>query len=138
MVAPNTSLGVAVLCHLVAEAARLLPARFDVDLVDRHHARKKDAPSGTALRIAAAMRDRGGRELPLDRCHALRGGDVVGEHEIQFAGDDQVVRISHAAGSRDVFARGALDAAAWLAGRRPGRYGIEDALGLRDPAPRRE
>ena len=130
MIAPNTSLGIAVLCHLVAEAARLLPDRFDIDVVDRHHARKRDAPSGTALRLAAVMGARGGREVDPARVHAIRAGDTPGDHEISFAGDDQLIRIAHSAGSRDVFARGAIDAAAWLSHQPPGSWTIEDCLGL--------
>ncbi|MHC5114333.1 MAG: 4-hydroxy-tetrahydrodipicolinate reductase [Planctomycetota bacterium] len=130
MVAPNTSLGVAVVSHLVAEAARLLGAEFDIDLVESHHAGKRDAPSGTALRLADAIRQRTGTVVPADRIHAIRAGDIVGEHTTRFAGPGERIEIMHSATSRDVFVRGALGAAAWLVGRPAGRYAIEHALGL--------
>jgi 4-hydroxy-tetrahydrodipicolinate reductase len=129
MVAPNTSMGVAVMNHLAAVAAGLLGDRYTVNLVETHHTRKLDAPSGTALRIAETLR-RAGARLPDDQIHAIRSGDVVGEHTVEFAGGDERVRITHMAGSRDLFVRGALEAAAWLHGRSPGRYDIEQALGL--------
>jgi len=132
LVAPNTSLGVAVLRHLVREAARLL-AGFDIDIVESHHNRKKDAPSGTALALAAAAAE-GGAPVPPERVHALRGGDTIGEHAVHFAGPGETIRLEHSAVSRDLFALGALRAAAWLAGRPPGWYTMEDAIGL---APRR-
>lgn len=130
LVAPNTSLGIAVLRYVAAEAARLLPPSFDIEIVDAHHARKVDAPSGTALAIAASIKERGGRDVAADAMHSIRAGDIVGEHEIFFAGDHQILRLGHSAGTRDVFASGALHAAKWLIGRDPGRYSIEDALGL--------
>ena len=130
MIAPNTSLGVAVMSHLVSEAARLLGDDFDVDLVESHHSGKRDAPSGTALRLVDAIRRRTGVELPADRVHAIRAGDIVGEHTLRFAGPGERLEIMHSATSRDVFARGALRAARWLCDRAPGRYTIEHALGL--------
>ncbi len=130
MVAPNTSLGVAVINHLVADAARLLGSRFTIEMTEVHHAAKRDAPSGTALRIAETLRRRAGVELPAERIHAVRAGDVVGEHSVEFFSPGERIRISHAATSRDLFAHGALDAIAWLQGQKPGRYSIEDALGL--------
>ncbi len=130
MVAPNTSAGVAVLNHLAAEAARLLGPGYTIDIVEVHHAMKRDAPSGTALRVAETLRRRTGIELPADRIHAIRTGDVVGEHTVELAGAGERLKIFHMATSRDLFARGALDAAAWLHGRPPGRYTIEQALGL--------
>ena len=130
MIAPNTSLGVAVLRHVVCEAARLLGPRFDLDLIETHHVGKRDAPSGTALRIADDLRDRAARAVTPDRIHAVRAGDVIGEHEIVFSGPGERLRLTHAATTRDLFARGALEAAAWLSGRAPGSYTIESALGL--------
>jgi 4-hydroxy-tetrahydrodipicolinate reductase len=139
--AANTSLGVAVLAHLAAEAARLLGsggsagsggagAGFDIDIVETHHTLKKDAPSGTALRIAAALRQRGRANLPDDRIHAIRSGDVIGEHEVRFAGPGERITLIHSATNRDLFARGALQAAAFLARQPAGRYTIEQALGI--------
>ena len=130
MVAPNTSAGVAVLNYIAAEAARLLGPAFSIDLVEVHHAAKRDAPSGTALRIAETLRRRAGVELPAERIHALRAGDVVGEHTVEIIGNGERLRLAHIATNRDLFARGALDAAAWLHGRPPGQYTIEQALGL--------
>lgn len=130
LVAPNTSLGVAVLRHLACEAARLLGARFDVDLVETHHTAKRDAPSGTALRIVADLEERAGRRLDAEHVHAMRAGDVIGEHEIIFSGPGERIRVSHVATSRELFARGALEAAAWIAGRSAGVYTMEDAFGL--------
>lgn len=130
MVAPNTSAGVAVMVHLVCEAARLLGRDHDVDLVEVHHSGKRDAPSGTALRIAEAMRERAGIELPPDRIHAIRAGEVVGEHTVEFFSSGERIKVTHTATSRDLFALGALDAAAWLHGRPPGRWTIEQSLGL--------
>jgi 4-hydroxy-tetrahydrodipicolinate reductase len=130
MIAPNTSRGVAVFTHLVAEAARLLGPRFDVSIIETHHKAKLDAPSGTARRLAEALRTRAGLNIPPDRIHSIRAGDVVGDHVVDFSGPGERIRLTHAALDRDVFARGALDAAAWLRGRPPGRYTIEQALGL--------
>jgi len=130
MVAPNTSIGVAVLSHLVGEAARLLPREFDIAIVEEHHSAKRDAPSGTALRLSAAITTASGREVGAESIHAVRAGQIVGEHEVIFAGESQVVRLAHSALSRDVFAAGALFAARWLKGRPAGRYTIEQALGL--------
>jgi 4-hydroxy-tetrahydrodipicolinate reductase len=130
MIAPNTSLGVAVLSHLVGEAARLLGPRCDIDLIETHHKAKLDAPSGTARRLAQAIRDRAGRDLPPERVHSVRAGDVVGEHIVEFNGTGERLRLVHTASTRDVFALGALHAAAWLHRRPPGRYVIEQALGL--------
>jgi len=128
LMAPNTSLGVAVLRFLTTQATRLL-RDWDIDIVESHHNRKKDAPSGTALALAAAVKA-GGRDLAADRIHALRGGDIVGEHQVQFAGPGETIRLEHVAVSRDLFALGALRAAAWLAEKPAGRYTMEDALGL--------
>ncbi len=130
MVAANTSIGVAVLNHLVAAAARLLGSNYEVNLVEVHHTRKRDAPSGTALRIVETLRREAGVELPDERVHAIRMGDVVGEHTVEFAGPGERIKICHFATNRDLFARGALLAAAWLHGHPPGRYTIEQSLGI--------
>ena len=130
MVAANTSFGVAVLTHLATQAARLLGDGYDVNLTEVHHAGKRDKPSGTALRIAERLGRNAGIELPADRIHAIRGGDVVGEHTVEFASEGERIRLCHIATSRDLFARGALRATAWLHGQAPGLYTIEQALGL--------
>ncbi len=128
MVAPNTSRGVAVLTRLVVEAARLLGDQYDVNLIELHHLHKRDAPSGTALRIAEQMRREAGVELPADRIHAIRAGDIVGEHIIEFAASGERLSFRHIATDRDLFARGALRLAAWLTGRAPGLYTIDHAF----------
>lgn len=123
----NTSLGVIVLRRLVAEAARLLGPEYEIDLVESHHRRKLDAPSGTALALAASIAETG-RAVPRERIHSLRGGDVVGQHEVVFAGPGETLRFEHRAERRELFALGALRAAKWLAGRPAGLYRIEDTL----------
>lgn len=128
LVAPNTSLGVAALAALVNRAASMLAA-FDCSIVEAHHSAKKDAPSGTAIRLASAART-GGASLPDAQIVSIRGGDVVGEHTVRFAGPGEYIELTHRATSRDVFARGALRAAAWLRGRAPGWWTMEDVLGL--------
>lgn len=128
LVAPNTSLGVAALAALVERAGAVL-AGYDCSIVESHHSAKKDAPSGTALRLAEAAR-RGGAALPESQVVSIRGGDVVGEHTVRFAGPGEYIELTHRATSRDVFARGALRAAAWLRGRGPGWWTMEDVLGL--------
>ncbi|MFC4405391.1 4-hydroxy-tetrahydrodipicolinate reductase [Haloarchaeobius iranensis] len=138
--APNFSKGVAVLTRLVGEAAGAL-ADYDVELVEAHHDGKTDAPSGTALSLLDAVDDvRGesprvhGREGEAPRAedevgvHAVRAGDVTGVHEVWLAGGREELRLTHRAESRRVFAEGALDAAAWLAGRDAGQYEFEAVL----------
>ena len=122
--ASNFSLGVAVLVDLVERAARALPG-WDCDIVEQHHTRKVDAPSGTALTLGEAA-GRGGSEA---RYAAIRAGDIVGEHTVQFATLGERIELVHRATNRDIFARGALHAAAWLSRRGPGRYRIADVLG---------
>ncbi|HMN96470.1 MAG TPA: 4-hydroxy-tetrahydrodipicolinate reductase [Phycisphaerales bacterium] len=126
--AANTSIGVAVLGHLVSRATELL-AGWEIDIVEQHHSRKRDAPSGTALALAEAV-ERGGAKLDRGRIHAVRAGEIVGEHTVQFAGPGEVLRLEHVAIDRALFAHGALRAAAWLARRGPGVYGVAEALGL--------
>ncbi len=128
--APNFSRGAALMAWLAAEAARRLDG-YDAVVVETHHKGKKDAPSGTALRLAAAVRDGRGDDAPVARRVALRLGDVVGDHDLIFAGPGERLTLSHLAESRDVFALGALDAALWAAKKKPGLYGMEDLLGLR-------
>jgi 4-hydroxy-tetrahydrodipicolinate reductase len=151
LIAPNTSLGVAVLTELVRRAARALPTEFDVEIIESHHRMKRDAPSGTALAIARAAGE--GRGLAPDEALAgsqpgrtggggrvgprrqgeigfavVRGGDIVGEHTVLFAGPGEELRLSHRAGDRAIFAHGALRAAVWLQGRPAGRYGMSDIV----------
>jgi 4-hydroxy-tetrahydrodipicolinate reductase len=147
--AANMSLGVNLLLGLVGRVAAALGEDYDIEILEMHHRHKVDAPSGTALalgRAAAAARgiDLGARgqrvrdgitgpRRPGDIGFAtLRGGDVVGEHVVIFAADGERIELSHRAGSRRIFARGAVRAARWLAssGRQPGLYGMADVLGL--------
>ena len=121
MVAPNTSLGVAVTRRLVADAARLLPG-FDIDIVETHHVRKLDAPSGTARSLAEAVARGTGKPMNPARIHAIRAGDVIGEHVVTYSGAGERVIITHAATSRDLFALGALRMARWLVNQRPGMH----------------
>lgn len=121
--ASNFSLGVAVLEDLVERAAQAL-AGWDCDIVESHHTRKLDAPSGTALTLGAAA-GRGGAD---PRYASLRAGDIVGEHFVQFTGQGERIELAHRATNRDIFARGALHAAARLAGRDPGAYRLRDLL----------
>ncbi|WP_111266335.1 4-hydroxy-tetrahydrodipicolinate reductase [Marilutibacter maris] len=121
--ASNFSLGVAVLDDLVRRAAAALPG-WDCDIVESHHVHKKDAPSGTALTLGEAARA-GGAE---PRYAALRAGDIVGEHMVQFTGLGERIELAHRATSRDIFARGALHVAARLRDRPAGRYRVADLL----------
>jgi 4-hydroxy-tetrahydrodipicolinate reductase len=145
----NFSLGVNLLLGLVAQAARALPATtYDIEVLEAHHRRKVDAPSGTALMLGQAaaagrgvrleeveVRGRDGLTGPREEGSigfaVLRGGGVVGEHSVLFAAEDEIVTLSHSARDRGLFARGAAEAAAWIAGRPAGLYGMNDVLGLR-------
>jgi 4-hydroxy-tetrahydrodipicolinate reductase len=147
VLAPNTSVGVNVVIQLAAELARVLGEGFDVEVVETHHRMKKDAPSGTALRLAevlASALGRTGEDLVFERhgqvgarsareigVQALRGGDVVGEHTVFFFGEGERVELTHRATSRDQFAKGALRAAGWVVSQRPGLYDMADVLGLK-------
>lgn len=123
--AANFSLGVAVLADLVRRASAALPG-WDCDIVESHHVHKKDAPSGTALRLGEAAQLGGATP----HYASLRAGDIVGEHTVQFTGRGERLELVHRATDRDVFARGALQAAQWLARQPAGRYTIDDMLGL--------
>lgn len=122
--APNFSLGVAVLAELVRQAAAALPG-WDADIVEAHHVHKKDAPSGTALQLGAAVT--AGRGRP-PHYASLRAGDIVGEHTVQLCGPGERLELVHRAGNRDIFAAGALEAALRLAPRGPGRIGLGELL----------
>jgi 4-hydroxy-tetrahydrodipicolinate reductase len=140
---PNMSVGVHILGELVRRAVAALGADFDIEITEAHHNKKIDAPSGTALRLAEIARDaratapafRHGREgRPGTRpqneigMHALRGGDVIGDHSVHLLGGGERLELTHRATSRDVFAHGALRAAAWIAGKPAGRYRMTDVL----------
>jgi len=130
LVSPNTSLGVAVAADLAKRAAGALGPEYECSIIEAHHSAKKDAPSGTALRLAGAV-GAAGREVRPDQIVSIRGGDVVGEHTVRFAGRGEYIEITHRATSRDLFALGALRAAAWIASRRPGWYSMEEVLAER-------
>ncbi|WP_374013658.1 4-hydroxy-tetrahydrodipicolinate reductase [Pseudoxanthomonas koreensis] len=121
--ASNFSVGVAVLNELVERAACALPG-WDCDIVESHHVHKKDAPSGTALTLGESARQGGAQP----RYASLRAGDIVGEHLVQFAGQGERVELVHRATNRDIFARGALQAASRLHGRGPGLYTMRGLL----------
>src|SRR5690606_26725029 len=122
--AANFSAGVAVLEALVRQAAAALPD-WQADIVESHHVHKRDAPSGTALVLGAAVREGRGSE---PHYASLRAGDIVGEHLVQLTGAGERLELVHRATDRDIFARGALDAAARLAGRPPGLYTMRGLL----------
>lgn len=121
--ASNFSLGVAMLHALVQQAAAALPG-WDCDIVEAHHTRKLDAPSGTALTLGAAAQTGGAQP----HYASLRAGDIVGEHLVQFASQGERIELIHRATNRDIFARGALQAARWLATQAPGLYGMGDVV----------
>lgn len=139
----NMSLGINLLIQLVQRAAQLLGDSFDIEIIEKHHNQKLDAPSGTALAIADAINDvspeeneyiydrhnvrkkRGKREIGI---HAVRGGTIVGEHSVIFAGRDEVLEIKHQAASKEVFAAGAVKAAKFMVGRPAGMYNMRDLV----------
>lgn len=145
VMSPNMSVGMNVLFDLVAKAARALPG-YDIEVVEAHHNLKKDAPSGSALKlanIAAAASDRRAGDFVFGRrgavgartkkeigVLAIRSGDIVGDHTVYIGGPGERLELTHRAQSRDAFASGALTAAAWAAGRKPGFYSMKDVLGL--------
>ena len=146
--APNMSVGVNLLFALAAQATKLLGRGYDIEIVEMHHNQKKDAPSGTAVRLGEIIAEarglsyekavRHGRSgMPGARTpdeigmHALRGGDVVGDHTVVFATSGERVELTHKASSRETFAKGAIRAVKFLATAAPGRYDMQDVLGLK-------
>lgn len=146
--AGNFSVGVNLLFYLTGRAAKTLPSEYEVEIVEMHHRFKKDAPSGTASRLAEiVLENRGlgpdaiahGRdgitgERPLKQVgmHALRGGDVVGDHTVMFAALGERLELTHKASDRAIFARGAVRAAHWVMQQTAGLYDMQDVLGLKD------
>jgi 4-hydroxy-tetrahydrodipicolinate reductase len=130
LLAPNTSVGVAVVNELAALAARALGMAWDVRIAEAHHAGKRDAPSGTALTLGETVAGARGQTLRDIGISVLRQGDIVGEHTVSFTTAGERIEIAHRATDRMIFARGALRAAQWLVGRPPGLYGMKDVLGL--------
>jgi 4-hydroxy-tetrahydrodipicolinate reductase len=147
ILAPNFSIGVNALFWLTRKAAELLGPQFDLEIIEMHHRFKKDAPSGTAKKLAAILSavrkldpektiqhgrdgmvgERASAEIGI---HAVRGGDVVGDHSVIFAGRGERVELVHKASSRETYAAGALRAAKWIEGKPPALYGMEDVLEL--------
>lgn len=144
----NMSLGINMLMQLLKQAATILaPAGFDIEIVEKHHNQKLDAPSGTALALADVMNDALGNvyDYKYDRSQerkkrekteigisAVRGGNIVGEHEVIFAGLDEVITFEHTAYSRSVFAKGAVEAAKFLAGKQAGFYDMQDVIAAKN------
>lgn len=146
--ATNMSLGMNLLFATVGKVAKALGEDYDIEIVEAHHRFKKDAPSGTALSLAEAVCKETGRDYPgclvhgregkettrqkgTIGMHALRGGDIVGEHSVIYTTLGETVTISHSAHTRDTFVRGALRAAEWLVGQKSGLYNMQDVLGLK-------
>lgn len=142
----NMSLGINLMTELAKTASRVLGGQFDIEIVEKHHNRKIDAPSGTAIMLANAVSEslpsepefvyerhsvRQKRQKDEIGIHSIRGGTIVGEHEVLFAGQDEVFSLSHIAYSKDVFATGALSAGIFMAGKAPGLYTMKDLIGGR-------
>ncbi|MGH7254866.1 MAG: 4-hydroxy-tetrahydrodipicolinate reductase [Nitrospirales bacterium] len=147
--APNMSVGVNVLLKVLGEMARALGEDYDIEVIEAHHRLKKDAPSGTALKIAEVLAEATGKKLEdvgvFSRkgligerkageigVQTIRAGDIVGDHTVLFGGMGERVEVTHRAQSRDTFAHGALRAARWVVGKPPGLYDMQDVLGLRE------
>lgn len=137
--AANFSLGITVMKRVLAEIAPILEDRFDMEVIEKHHNKKLDSPSGTAKMLVAALNSRGdyeevhGREGNRRRgkeigIHAVRGGTIAGEHDVIFAGEDEILEIKHTAGSKKIFAAGAITAARFVQTAKPGLYDMEDVL----------
>ena len=148
MMAPNMSVGVNVMLELVGRAAKLLGSGYDAEVFEIHHKMKVDAPSGTALKLGEVLARARGTSLDKDGVFArhgqtgerkdgaigfavARGGDIVGDHTVYFAGPGERLEVTHRAGSRATYAQGALRAAKFLAGKTPGLYEMRDVLGLK-------
>ncbi|SLM47705.1 4-hydroxy-tetrahydrodipicolinate reductase [Nitrospira japonica] len=148
VLSPNMSVGVNLICKVIAEMAKTLGDGYDIEVIEAHHRLKKDAPSGTALKLAEVLADAVGRNLAQVGVYerkgligerknteigiqTVRAGDIVGDHTVLFGGIGERIEVIHRASSRDTFASGALRAAGWVAGRQPGLYDMMDVLGLR-------
>ena len=141
VISTNFSIGVAIFQQLVRESARLLKD-YDIEVIEAHHRNKKDAPSGTAKTLlqiieeeAGAREKQYGREGMTERkneigVHVIRGGDIVGDHTVMYSKNYETIELSHRAYDRSVFASGAIVAARWVVGKKPGIYGMNDVLGL--------
>ncbi|MDI6800880.1 MAG: 4-hydroxy-tetrahydrodipicolinate reductase [Thermodesulfovibrionales bacterium] len=148
VLAPNMSVGVNLLLKVLQDVAQVLGDDYDIEIVEAHHRLKKDAPSGTAMKMAQVIADAVSRNLDDVAVYTrkgligertkreigiqtVRGGDIVGEHTVYFCGLGERIEITHKASSRDTFARGALKAALWIANRAAGLYDMQDVLGLK-------
>lgn len=149
LIAPNMSMGVNLLFKLAGEVSRALGEEFDVEIVEAHHRMKKDSPSGTAVKLAEIIAESRGRDLAKVGVYgrhgmvgertrdeiavtALRGGDIVGEHTVMFVTNGERIELTHRAHSRDMFAKGAVQAALWLNSQPNGVYDMLDVLGLKE------
>jgi len=142
VISSNFSIGVNIFWNLIREAARMLPG-YDVEVIEAHHRYKKDAPSGTTRTILQILDEelgvrekKYGREGMMERgreigVHVIRGGDIVGDHSVLFSGNYETITLSHRAYDRSVFAHGALKAARWVSGKKPGIYGMAEVLDLK-------
>jgi 4-hydroxy-tetrahydrodipicolinate reductase len=148
VLAPNMSVGVNVCFKVLSDIAKILGDDFDVEIVEAHHRMKKDAPSGTAVRMGEVVAEALGRDYrQVANCHregitgertkeeigmqTIRGGDIVGDHTVYFIGQGERIELTHRAHTRDMFSRGAVRAAKWVVSRQPGLYDMQDVLGLR-------
>jgi 4-hydroxy-tetrahydrodipicolinate reductase len=149
VMAPNMSVGVNLLWKIVADVSPVLGADYDIEIIESHHRHKKDAPSGTALRIAEVVAASLNRDLEKVAVYerkgivgerrredigiqSIRGGDIVGDHTVLFAGPGERLEITHKASSRETFAHGAIVAALWISSKPLGMYDMQDVLGLKD------
>jgi len=148
VLSPNMSIGVNLCFKILGEIAKTIGEDYDMEIVESHHRLKKDAPSGTAMKMAQVLADAVNRNLNEVGVYArkgmigertkkeigiqtLRGGDIVGEHTVMFAGKGERIELTHRAHSRDTFAAGAVRAAKWIVGKKPGLYDMQDVLGLK-------
>ncbi len=122
---PNMAIGINVLFSVLPEIAKRLGPDYSIEIVEAHHKAKKDSPSGTAKKLAQILTDATGREIPM---HAIRLGDIVGDHTVIFCGNSERIEIKHQAHSRDLFALGALKAVKWVFGKPAGLYSMQDVL----------
>jgi 4-hydroxy-tetrahydrodipicolinate reductase len=149
VLAPNMSVGVNVMFKILRDVAQILGGDYDVEIIEAHHNQKKDAPSGTAMKMAQIIAETLERDLEKDAVYArrgmigerkkneigiqtIRGGDIVGEHDVMFVTAGERLEFIHRAHSRDNFARGAVRAAKWIVGQRPDLYDMQDVLGLKE------
>jgi 4-hydroxy-tetrahydrodipicolinate reductase len=128
--APNMSVGVNVLFHLIRSASRVLGDEFGVEISETHHVKKLDSPSGTAVKMRDIVAEERAIEAGKIRVNSIREGDVVGDHSITFTGPEEILELKHSALNRELFARGAVVAARWIIDKQPGLYDMSDVLGL--------